>query len=356
MVGAGIVGLNAALELRRMHPTARILVLERGALPRGASTKNAGFSCFGSISELSSDLSLYGHEAVVDLVQRRYRGVALLRSLLGPKAMDYQRHGGHEVFLQRDQSMFEQCLTDLPVINELLTPVFGSAPFRLQKNSFGFQGVLPQYISSPFEGQIDTGAMMYSLLALVRKRGIEVLYGMEVLGYEEAPFGVEVALADFSFTTGYLLIATNGFGQQLTPEEVLPARAQVLITQPIPGLHIQGVFHLDQGYYYFRNVGQRLLLGGGRNLDIAAETTTEFGLTDLIQDRLVHLLREVILPDQTFEIEQRWSGIMGMGPSKTPIVKHLSKRVFCGLRLGGMGVAIGSKVGQELAQLLNTND
>jgi gamma-glutamylputrescine oxidase len=45
-----------------------------------------------------------------------------------------------------------------------------------------------------------------------------------------------------------------------------------------------------------------------------------------------------------------------MGPSKTPIVKHLSKRVFCGLRLGGMGVAIGSKVGQELAQLLNTND
>lgn len=356
MVGAGIVGLNAALELRRMHPTARILVLERGALPRGASTKNAGFSCFGSISELSSDLSLYGPDAVVDLVQRRYQGVALLRSLLGPKAMDYQCHGGHEVFLSQDQSMFEQCRTDLTQINELLTPVFGRPPFCVKNNTFGFKGVLPQYISSPFEGQIDTGAMMSRLLALVRKKGIEVLYGMEVLGYEEAPFGVEVTLADFSFTTGYLLIATNGFGQQLTPEEVLPARAQVLITQPIPGLHIKGVFHLDQGYYYFRNVGQRILLGGGRNLDIAGETTTQFGLSDLIQDRLMHLLHEVILPDQTVEIDQRWSGIMGMGPSKTPIVKHLSKRVFCGLRLGGMGVAIGSKVGQELAQLLNHID
>ena len=44
---------------------------------------------------------------------------------------------------------------------------------------------------------------------------------------------------------------------------------------------------------------------------------------------------------------------MGVGNQKTPIVKQLSDNVFCGVRLGGMGVAIGSLVGKELAALLD---
>ena len=52
IVGSGIVGLNCALALREEHPHAKIVVLEKGVLPQGASTKNAGFACFGSISEI----------------------------------------------------------------------------------------------------------------------------------------------------------------------------------------------------------------------------------------------------------------------------------------------------------------
>jgi len=44
---------------------------------------------------------------------------------------------------------------------------------------------------------------------------------------------------------------------------------------------------------------------------------------------------------------------MGVGNQKNPIVKQLSENVFCGVRLGGMGVAIGSLVGKELAALLD---
>lgn len=131
-----------------------------------------------------------------------------------------------------------------------------------------------------------------------------------------------------------------------------PARAQVLITEPIPGLDIKGTFHLDRGYYYFRNIGDRILFGGGRNLDFDGETTTEFGQTAIIQNQLEKLLREVILPNYDFKIEHRWSGIMGIGSSKNPIVEQLSDHVYCGVRLGGMGVAIGSVVGQELADLI----
>ena len=108
---------------------------------------------------------------------------------------------------------------------------------------------------------------------------------------------------------------------------------------------------MDAGYYYFRNVGDQVLLGGGRNLDPEGETTTEFGHSEVIQDRLEKLLKEVILPAKEFRIEQRWSGIMGVGPQKKPILKKLSANVACGVRLGGMGVAIGSHTGAELAML-----
>ncbi|MGB5203415.1 MAG: FAD-dependent oxidoreductase, partial [Eudoraea sp.] len=73
--------------------------------------------------------------------------------------------------------------------------------------------------------------------------------------------------------------------------------------------------------------------------------------TELIQNRLDSMLREIILPDTDFEIERRWSGIMGIGNTKKPIVKQLSDNLICGVRLGGMGIAIGSLVGKNLADL-----
>ena len=109
---------------------------------------------------------------------------------------------------------------------------------------------------------------------------------------------------------------------------------------------------MDEGYYYFRNIENRILLGGGRNLDFKGEATSTFGETTLIQTRLEEILRSIILPDTPFEIDLRWSGIMGMGNQKKPIVKQLANNVFCGVRMGGMGIAIGSLVGRELANLM----
>ena len=131
-----------------------------------------------------------------------------------------------------------------------------------------------------------------------------------------------------------------------------PARAQVLITKPIDNLQIKGTFHLDEGFYYFRNIENRILLGGGRNLDFKTEETSEFGQTQLIQNRLDTMLHEIVLPNTDFQIEHRWSGIMGIGNKKRPIVKQLSDNLICGVRLGGMGIAIGSLVGKNLADLI----
>lgn len=351
VVGSGIVGLNCALQLRKMHPKAKILILEKGMLPQGASTKNAGFACFGSLSELIDDLNTHTEEEVVNLVKKRWEGLQLLRTTLGDKNIDFQQNKGYELFLTTE--LYELCLEQKDSINQLLKPLFSSDVFTIDENKFGFQKIHQQYIVNQFEGQLDTGKMAAKLLEKVASSGIKIVNNIQVESFTENNEQVEVETNQITFNTKKLFVATNGFANQLLNENVQPARAQVLITKPIKNLHIKGTFHLDKGYYYFRNINDRVLFGGGRNLDFKSEETTEFGQTTLIQNKLEEILKTTILPNTEVEIEHRWSGIMGVGNQKKAIVKQLSNNVFCGVRLGGMGVAIGSLVGKELAELLD---
>lgn len=352
IVGSGIVGLHCALSLRERFPKAKILVLEKGILPQGASTKNAGFACFGSISEILDDLKTHSEEEVVALVKKRWDGLQLLRKRLGDEVIDFKPFGSYELFLKEEEAFFEDCIQIIPFINEILKPIFKANVFEKQVDRFNFQNIFDYLIFNPFEGQIDTGNMMQALLKEATSKDILILNQQNVSSYQDLNDKVEVVTNEISFTTNKLLFATNGFATQLTEGKVQPARAQVLITKPIENLDIKGTFHLDKGYYYFRNVGNRILFGGGRNLDFKAETTTDLSQTKIIQDSLEQLLKNVILPKYDFEIEHRWSGIMGVGNHKKPIVEQLSENVYCGVRLGGMGVAIGSLIGQELAELL----
>lgn len=351
IVGSGLVGLNCALVLRKLHPKAKIIVLERGVLPQGASTKNAGFACFGSLSELLDDMNYHTEEEMVNLVKKRYDGLALLKKNLGSERIGYKKHGGYELFLKEEGEFFESCLENRERINDLLYPYFKKKVFKVIKNDFGFKKVQNYLIYNKFEAQIDAGKMMLELLKKCAKKKISILNCTDLKGYTETNKGVTIETNHSTFNTNKLLIATNGFAGALLDIDVKPARAQVLITKPIPNLKIKGTFHLDKGYYYFRNINDRILFGGGRNLDVEGETTTVFGETTLIQDKLEELLKTTILPDTLFEIEHRWSGIMGVGEVKSPVVAQVSNNVFVGVRLGGMGIAIGSQVGSDLANL-----
>jgi len=352
IVGSGIVGLSTAIFLKENHPNSKILVLERGILPQGASTKNAGFACFGSLSEIIADLNSHTENEIYELVKQRYEGIKLLRKLLGDSNIGYEQHGGHEIFPEKNLALFEECLQKKNNINQLLRPIFGKKPFAETVNIFGFDNIHSKYITHKFEGQVDTGAMMDSLLRKATKLGVKILNSVEVLEFSDTLTKVHVKTKDFEFSTTKLFLTTNGFASQFLGDLIKPARAQVLITKPINNLSIKGTFHFDEGYYYFRNIDNRILFGGGRNLDFKTEETVKFGQTKVVQNRLAELLQEVILPNTPFEVDLRWSGIMGVGKQKRPILKSISENIYCGVRMGGMGIAIGSSVGKTLANLV----
>src|SRR5262249_14593567 len=161
--------------------------------------------------------------------------------------------------------------------------------------------------------QLHSGKLCQALLRLVQSMGVTVLNNIEITGYEKVNGHLLLhTRQDFSLIASQLLVATNAFARQLLPQlDITPARGQVLVTSPVDGLPFKGTFHFDEGFYYFRDLGGRVLLGGARNKAIEEETTMEMEITDRIQHELERFLSETILPGRHYTIEHRWSGIMG---------------------------------------------
>ncbi|MEM1096560.1 MAG: FAD-dependent oxidoreductase [Bacteroidota bacterium] len=358
IVGAGITGLSTVAALLEARPQARVRILERGLLPSGASTKNAGFACLGSLSEVVADIRHHGEDATAHALQLKQRGLRLLRTRLGDDRIGYRPEGGYELVLPKHAAALEQ----MDTLNAWTTDVLGAPLFaRGKKEAWDFpQDRIAALVRLPLEGLIDTGRMMRALLRYVQERGAEVYTGCLVTGYEPSANRVTVHVANplaetpLAFSAPQVAFCTNGFVHRLFPEvPVAPGRGQVLLTKPLPRLPFRGAFHFDEGYFYFRDVGDRVLFGGGRNLFRDAEATDQFGATDAVQQVLETYLRDLVLPGQPVGIEHRWSGVMGFQQDRLlPLVEQRGPRVVLGGGMNGMGIAAGSEVGRQVAQVL----
>jgi glycine/D-amino acid oxidase-like deaminating enzyme len=359
VIGAGIVGLSVAVELKEKFPGDSVLVLERGLLPTGASTRNAGFACMGSVTELLDDLQTSSEEEVVHLFARRKKGLELLRERLGDSAIAYAANGSYELINEEELPALDR----IAYLNQLLLPVLDAPAFRMANEQIakaGFSGTFTRaMIENIWEGELNSGKMMRALAQLASTLGVELRTGATTIRYDESAGGATVIARDnyrqeeWHLQCRTLCLCTNAFAEQLLPGSgVTPGRGQVLVTSPVPGLKFKGIYHFDKGYFYFRELDGRVLLGGGRNLDFEGETTTEIALNQKIQEQLDLRLKEIILPGMTYTVEHRWAGIMAFGPTKSPVVKAISPHVFGCYRMGGMGVALGSLAAREVVTLI----
>ena len=358
VIGAGIMGLSVASSILEKSPKSKIIILEKHLLPTGASTKNAGFACFGSLSELVADTQKMGENAMLTLVEKRWRGIQLLLKRLGKKNIDFQQNGGYELLLTNQSIDFLQKISHF---NQLLFPIFKENVFHKKNekiNSFGFEKQKVNHLLfNKFEGQLDTGKLIKLLWEHTQKLGAKIITGAEVSAIENNQNGVLLSVKgvhnsdDISIKANQVIVCTNAFSNTLLPEiPIQPGRGQVLITKPLKKLKLKGTFHFDEGFYYFRNFYDRVIFGGGRNLAIEEETTTIIAPNNKIQEDLKEKLSTIILPNQAFEIEQAWAGIMAFSDDKQPVVGEIAPNIWASIRLNGMGIAISSALAEEITE------
>ncbi|NBV11388.1 MAG: FAD-binding oxidoreductase [Chitinophagia bacterium] len=342
-------------------------------IPSGASTRNAGFSCFGSVSELMYDVQLMGEAAMLETVKMRYDGLQRIQKVFKAKEIDYNQWGGYELFegkksknSSNDLYDISKLENDIAYLNKILAPalktpkkngkylpIYTNASKEIKK--LGFQGI-EALVFNQMEGQLNSAKLVLALQKAVQAKGVQILFSTEVKKFKSHKKGVTITTnLDAPLETKQFIICTNGFAKQLIPDlDVVPARGQVFVTEPIKNLKFKGCFHFDEGYYYFRNLGNRLLLGGARNADFKNEKTYSLDTSDTIQKVLEKFMMERILPKGSKKpnIELRWSGTMGMGKIKKPIIEQLQPNVYCAVRMSGMGVAIAPIVAQKALKLM----
>ena len=356
VIGAGIVGCFTALRIASENKNAKVALIERGILPLGASTKNAGFACFGSISEIEKNRKEMSDDDLLSLLELRIKGLEKLRNNLGDKNISYSNCKGYELFFGIDG--LEQRIYK---INELLNPIMGKDCFSICNKDikrFGFaKEIVVGLTENKHEGSINPGKMIFCLKKKLGSLGVDCYFSTEVESFEETSKKIFLKLKSsnqsIDIKTNKLAICTNAFAKRwFETEDISPGRGIILLTNEIPNLKIDGCFHYKQGYYYFRNVKKRLLIGGGRETDLNNESTLSFGTNKIIRQKLIEHIKNFILPDINFKIESEWSGIMGFGKNKLPLIKRMSKNIVLGVRLGGMGISIGSIVGEKTAELI----
>ncbi len=359
IVGSGFVGLWSAYHLKKRYPRKKILMVDGGLIPTGASTRNAGFACFGSVTELIADTLHHGEEQTLEIVEMRFRGLEKINETFSNKQIGFESFGGYELISDSQQIELGVLRSNIDYLNRKLRKIVGTPKaFRLHDSAikaFGFAGV-SHLIENKFEAQLHPGRLCQALLKKVQSMGVTVLSSTTIKNFThtDQPIRLETSRG-ITLNSDQLLICTNAFARELLPElDVEPARGQVLVTSPIPGLRFRGTFHFDEGFYYFRNLGERVLLGGARNKAFQEEHTATMETTDLIQGELEKFLRETIIPGASVGIDYRWSGIMGMGGAKMPIVRQIAPGIFCAVRMSGMGVALAPVIGEQIAKMMKT--
>lgn len=359
IVGGGITGLGAAISIKELCPNASVRVVDKWSVSRLASTRNAGFACFGSLTEIEADIDQIGVSSAMSLVQRRMQGIHRILSLCGESRIDYVQSGGYEV-ISREHLTEGDLIRRIDFINDHIAKFAPHATFSVVGDANRPNWLSDDYhlVFNPAEGQLNPARYVDYLTYLARQKGVAIIEGVEIVELGNLHTSGHVMTSMGSMHASKVLLATNAVSSTLLPDvPIIPARNTILMTEPLPTLDLPGNFHFHQGYIYFRAVDDRLLIGGGRHWDKEAEQTGELDENPYIRMQMLNLMRTFFFANQELpSIEYSWSGIMGITVDKSPIIQELSEGCWICAGHSGMGVALaldaGTQVGTLIAQQL----
>jgi glycine/D-amino acid oxidase-like deaminating enzyme len=347
VLGAGFTGFSTAISILDENPKANVILVDKNFPSLGASTKNAGFACYGSVTEILDDLKSMDEAACISLIKMRKKGIAKHLERVSKKDIHYKKEGGFEMF----DADIDVNNIDIKLCNDLMKQAWNKKDYFKLKRQKEFSSFNDLTIVAKQEASLNPMKLYMSLYKLALKKGAKFIFGKEITSIDFDNKKL-ISSTDETLSFDKLCICVNGFVSKIINiRNVKIVRNQVVVTSKLNNLDLKGVYHYDCGYYYFRRVGNRILLGGARNKDAETETTDQFGNTEKIVNILKEFMHDKILGHDNFTIDYQWSGLLGVGEDKNPIIEKYNDDVYLGVKLGGMGVALSGFIGDRLAKM-----
>lgn len=347
VVGAGICGIAAALELERRG--ARAAVVERCWPGAGASGRNAGFLMRGLAESYAAAVEAYGREAArrvfrvseENIAALRREGIEALPSYRAVPSCVLAMKEAEAGVLRRSAALMREDGFAVEWVEEGEDTVWRS-------------GHVLGGLVNPHDGSVNPVEMLGLLASKLRE---PVRERQEVVSLSPDGAGVTARTTDGVFRAGRVLVCTNAYAGLLFPELgrlVTPRRGQMLALRK-PGVRLDCSYYANFGSEYFRQTPDgTVVFGGCRTYNADAEVGYEDRTTERVQSMIEGYADRLLGPG--YEIAARWAGTMGFSPDGMPILGPVpgplgeSGRVwFCG-GFTGHGMSLGFRTAQAAAR------
>ena len=347
VIGAGLTGLSAALELAERGY--KVILLEAQTIAAQASGRSGGHSLRGFQAHIGSVAKLVGQETAKTLWQLSVEARELIDQRIARHGIDCEFQPGYLIAALADEDHSEQ----KQEVEALAA--YGQTVRLLDRNQTAALVSSPRYVGGLLD---ESGARLnplkYTLgLARAAQGAGATLYGNSpALALETVGGGTRVRLAQGSVTASFIVLAAGAYTAELAPEletHSMRAFTYMIATAPLgdraAALLPSNIAVEDTYYslnYYHLSQDNRLLFGSGFSYQPWS--------VEHIANRDRRVMSWLFPQLADVAVEHAWRGPIDVTRSRLPDLGRLSPTVFYAHGFSGHGIALTGMAGRLMAE------
>jgi glycine/D-amino acid oxidase-like deaminating enzyme len=352
VIGAGYTGLAAACQMARAG--AAVVVVERGHVGEGASSRNGGQVLTGLKLDPATLVARYGQNLARDLFGISRDAIARLAAIVAEQRIEcgFERVGhlqaawkpAHFAAFREEQSLLER------VFDHHVTLV---EP-RDQATELGttrYCGLLVDEASAA----INPARYVEGLAAAARRLGVEIVTGREVTRLDRRDGGWRILTGGSHVDAGDVLLATNGYVSGLSSalqRRLVPIGSYIIATEPLPEAVASAlvprrrvVFDSKHLLFYFRLTPDRRLVFGGRAEFSQPSPDAVHRAVAILRRGMVGVFPQLA----EARIDYGWGGLVAVTRDQMPHAGRFDG-VYVAGGYCGHGIAMATHVGELIAR------
>jgi glycine/D-amino acid oxidase-like deaminating enzyme len=347
VVGAGVVGCSIAYRLARAGRN--VLVIEKRGIASGASGRNGGMTGAGSAMHSDAGRAVFAlTTANLEMIRRLPEEFDADFELRLPGTLDVATTEAHVEHLKRSVEL--QCAAGLDV-HWLDARQTKSMMPALSDDILGAE-------YKPGMGHLWPFALVHAFANAARRHDALFRTWTEVQRLHHRGDRVAgVVLADGEvIEADDVVLATNAYTPKLLELPVgaiVPARGQILVTQPLPPLIPHPFGNNFDKEYGRQTAGGQVLCGGYRRLDVDEGLGHyEERVSPPVLSGIARCLTTLFPALRGVKVVRAWAGIMGFTADGLPLIGPYAPGLTLAAGFNGGGFSWAAITGQLVADLV----